>query len=150
MDTQAQLLGLLQIALAVVMGGVIGFERETAHKPAGLRTHMLVAAAAALLVLLGRTMIAYYQSTVPAEILRTDPIRVIEAVVVGISFLGAGTIFRQEKSNTVHGLTTAASILVTAGVGVAVALYQYWLAVGTTLLILVINQVVGRIGRRVG
>ena len=126
-----------EVALAMLLGGIIGFERELADKPAGFRTQMLVAGAAALLVGLGDALLLRFlvegQTSVTA-----DPIRIVEAIVTGISFLGAGTIFRRDSSEQVQGLTTAASILLCAAVGISVALRQFVLAVGVTLLALIV------------
>jgi putative Mg2+ transporter-C (MgtC) family protein len=113
---------------------VIGFDRELADKPAGLRTHMLVAASAALLVSLANVIVPNLD--IDPELLRVDPIRTIEAIVAGIAFLGAGTIIRQKEG--VEGLTTAASLLFVAALGVTVALYQFALAIGLTALNLLI------------
>ena len=126
-----------EVALAMLLGGVIGFEREMADKPAGFRTHMLVAGAAALLVGLGDAMLRRFtmDTSVNAS---SDPIRIVEAIVTGISFLGAGTIFRRDRSEQVEGLTTAASILLCAAVGISVALRQFVLAAGVTLLALIV------------
>ena len=132
---QLQIVG--EVALAMVLGGVIGFEREMADKPAGFRTQMLVAGAAALLVGLADVMLVHY--IVPGESkITADPIRITEAIVTGISFLGAGTIFRRDASDQVKGLTTAASILLCAAVGISVALRQFVLAVGVTVLALIV------------
>lgn len=125
---QLQVLALT--ALAMFFGGLIGVERELAKKPAGLRTHMLVAGASALLVGLVRVIIPSIE--IGDNLIRADPIRIIEAVVTGITFLGAGTIIREEDE--VEGLTTAASLLLVAALGIAVALEQYLLAAGATLL----------------
>jgi putative Mg2+ transporter-C (MgtC) family protein len=121
-----------EVALAMLLGGIIGFEREMADKPAGFRTQMLVAGAAALLVGLGDALMRRYSGE------GTDPIRIVEAIVTGISFLGAGTIFRRSESEQVQGLTTAASILLCAAVGISVALRQFVLAVGVTVLALIV------------
>lgn len=131
---QLQMLG--DIVLAAFLGGIIGFERELHRKSAGLRTHMLVAATAACLVGLGNIVVNAF-SGASAEI-RTDPLRIIEAVITGVSFLGAGTIMRTRGQNHVEGLTTAAGMLFVAAVGVSVALSQYVLAVGATLFVLVV------------
>jgi putative Mg2+ transporter-C (MgtC) family protein len=122
---------LLQVAVAMALGGLIGLERELAEKPAGLRTHMLIAGAAALLVGLADTMIRRFG--VAGELVRSDPIRVIEAVVTAVGFLGAGMIIRR-SDNDVEGLTTAASVLFAAAVGICVALSEYLLAIGVTAL----------------
>jgi putative Mg2+ transporter-C (MgtC) family protein len=132
---QFEILG--EVALAMLLGGVIGFEREMADKPAGFRTQMLVAGAAALLVGLADAMLLRYIIEGKTNI-TADPIRITEAIVTGISFLGAGTIFRRDASEQVQGLTTAASILLCAAVGISVALRQFVLAVGVTLLALLV------------
>lgn len=125
------------VALAALLGGVIGIEREIADKPAGLRTHIFVAAGAALLVLLAEGAVDFFQRSGSGEKIEADPIRIIQAIVVGISFLGAGTIVHRRGSE-VEGLTTAASIFLTASIGIAVALGRVWLAVATTLLALLV------------
>jgi putative Mg2+ transporter-C (MgtC) family protein len=136
-DITTELMTLAKLLLAVLLGGLIGFEREMAERPAGLRTHMLVAAAATLLVVLARRLVFSYGDY---EFLRHDPVRVIEAIIVGISFLGAGTIFRSRDGDApVQGLTTAASVLFTAVLGIGVALEAYVLVIGAALLVLFIN-----------
>jgi putative Mg2+ transporter-C (MgtC) family protein len=124
-----QILG--EVAIAMALGGVIGLEREFADKPAGLRTHMLIAGAAALLVGLGDTMIRRFP--LAGDLVRADPIRVIEAVVTAVGFLGAGMIIRRGGDH-IEGLTTAASVLFAAAIGICVALTEYLLAVGVTFL----------------
>ncbi len=126
-----------EVALAMLLGGVIGFERELADKPAGFRTQMLVAGAAALLVGLGDAMLLRFLAEGKTNV-TGDPIRIVEAIVTGISFLGAGTIFRRDASEQVQGLTTAASILLCAAVGISVALRQFALAIGVTVLALIV------------
>ena len=125
-----------EVALAMLLGGIIGFERELADKPAGFRTQMLVAGAAALLVGLADAMMLRF--SFQGKPVNTDPIRIVEAIVTGISFLGAGTIFRRDASEQVQGLTTAASILLCAAIGIAVALRQFVLAAGVTILALIV------------
>lgn len=143
-----QLYLLARVAGAVLLGGLIGAERETAGKPAGLRTHMLVAGTAALIVGLGTLLVGHFESREASGVLRADPIRLLEALVTGVSFLGAGTIIRSPKDHAVHGLTTAASLLFTAVVGATVALEQYLLAVGTTVLLLLTLRAMGVVERR--
>ncbi|MDX1672762.1 MAG: MgtC/SapB family protein, partial [Balneolaceae bacterium] len=118
-------------------------EREIAGKPAGLRTHMLVAGAATLLVVLGDTIVARYGSSQFVEAIQADPIRIMEAIITGISFLGAGTIIFRDQKDTVEGLTTAASILFVASMGIAVALNRYYLAIILTILVIIILFVIG-------
>ena len=126
-----------EVALAMLLGGVIGFERELADKPAGFRTQMLVAGAAALLVGLSDAVMVRFLVEGKAAV-TVDPLRIVEAIITGISFLGAGTIFRRSSSEQVQGLTTAASILLCAAVGISVALRQFVLAVGVTFLALIV------------
>jgi len=137
-----------EVALAMLLGGVIGFEREMADKPAGFRTQMLVAGAAALLVGLADAMLLRYVVEGKPH-LTADPIRITEAIVTGISFLGAGTIFRRDASEQVQGLTTAASILLCAAVGISVALRQFILALGVTLLALIVLRGLTGIEKRI-
>jgi putative Mg2+ transporter-C (MgtC) family protein len=144
-DIGPQLTIVIDVAIAMVLGGLVGLERELANKPAGFRTHMLVAAAAALFVGLSDILVDRFAvSTVP-DILRVDPIRIVEAVVTGVSFLGAGTIFRHGQQDMVEGLTTEASMLLVAAVGVAVALNQLVLAAGVTLLTLIVLRAMTRV-----
>jgi len=143
----SQLLLLRTVLIAMGLGAVIGFERESAGKPAGLRTHMLVAGAAALLVGLGEVTIAQYGALQSSDALRSDPIRILEAVITGVSFLGAGTIIRDRAG--VRGLTTAASLLTAAATGAAVALSQLVLAAGVALAAFLILRVVPRIERHI-
>ena len=123
---------LLRAVVAIGLSGILGWERESAGKSAGVRTHMLVGLGSTLFVVLGELFIARFGHQ---ELMRFDPIRIVEAVVTGISFLGAGTIFVSKGDERVQGLTTAASILVTAAVGMMVGLRYYVLAAGITLLV---------------
>lgn len=135
-----QLIILAKMVLAMILGGVIGYEREAADKPAGLRTHMLVAGSAALLTGLGSVLVP--QLGIEPALLQADPIRIIEAVITGISFLGAGTIIRHRGENQVEGLTTAASLLLAGALGIAVALEQFIVTVGAVIIVLVTLRVV--------
>ncbi len=149
MEGSAQLQVIVEVALAMLLGGLIGIERELANKPSGFRTHMLVAGAAALLVGLGDALVYRFNAGVDASI-RTDPIRIVEAIITGISFLGAGTIFRRGKGEQVEGITTAASILVVSALGITVALRQYILAVGVTALVLAVLRGLRLVEQRLG
>jgi putative Mg2+ transporter-C (MgtC) family protein len=132
-----QLLIVAEVAFAMLLGGVIGIERELANKPAGFRTHMLVAGAAALLVGMGDVLVAQFAEETGSNLIQADPFRIIGAVVSGVSFLGAGTIFRG-GSQHVEGLTTAASLLISAAIGVAVGSRQWILAIGVAVLTLAV------------
>jgi putative Mg2+ transporter-C (MgtC) family protein len=136
-----QLSYLLRIAVAGVLAGLLGYERERAGKPAGFRTHMLVGIAAALYTSLA--MLAYEASAASGGA-RADPIRAIQAVALGVGFLGGGMIVTRREGHDVAGLTTAASIWATAAIGIAAGLGQYILAVGATVLLLIVLRVLVR------
>ncbi len=130
---------LLRAAVAVILGGILGWERENSGKSAGIRTHMLICLAAALFVALAELFIPHFRKgddEIPE--MRYDPIRILEAVVTGVSFLGAGMIFVSRGSERIKGLTTAAAILVTAAVGIMVGLQRYLLGAGVTLLAILV------------
>lgn len=129
------------VALAMVLCAFVGLEREMADKPAGFRTHMLVGGAAALLVKLSGVIVD--SLAVSSSFIQVDPIRVIEAIIAGVSFLGAGTIFRRTDKETTEGLTTAASLLFVASIGVSVATDQLVLAVCVTFMALLVLRGAG-------
>jgi putative Mg2+ transporter-C (MgtC) family protein len=137
---EADFLLLLRLLVAALLCGLLGWERETRGKPAGLRTHMLVGVSAALFVSLGELMIVRYREE--GMLMRLNMIDILGAVVSGVSFLGAGMIF-VSRGKDVQGLTTAASILATSAVGVTAGLEHYVLAAGVTILLLFILRVVG-------
>lgn len=132
----------LNVLGAAVLTGLIGWERETRDIPAGLRTHMIVGTAASLLVILGASMVDFYEAREAGSALRYDPLRVVEAIIVGISFIGAGTILKSEEKARIQFLTSAATILVSAGIGISVALERYTMAVLVTALVLIINYLI--------
>jgi len=141
---------LWQVALAALLGGIIGAEREYVRKAAGLRTHMLVAAAAALFLRLGTMIVGEFTLQADGGIVSADPTRVIQAVVTGISFLGAGTIIFHRNRGSVEGLTTAASILLVSAIGMTVAMGAIVLAAGVTAGALAILMGIGVIEDRLG
>ncbi|CAG2152811.1 Protein SrpB [Cupriavidus campinensis] len=126
---------LTRLTLAIVLGGLIGFEREAAGKAAGLRTHMLVALGSALFVLV----------PLMAGMPVADMSRVLQGVASGIGFLGAGAIIKLNSEEDIQGLTTAASIWTVAAIGVACGLGRESTAVVGTLFGLVILQVLYRL-----
>lgn len=130
------------VVLAAALGAIVGIEREFADKPAGLRTHMFVCAASTMLMLLGDAVLDQFQMEEGGTGLTSDPIRIIQAIVVGISFLGAGTIIHQGDQR-VEGLTTAASILMTSCIGIAVAVHQFVFAGGIAILVVLTLIVIG-------
>ena len=147
---EPQLVVLLSTAYAMLLGGIVGFERELKDRPAGFRTHMLVAGAAALLVGLGDLIANHFAREHADQLLRMDPIRLIEAVVTAVGFLGAGAIFRRAGGNSVAGLTTAASLLMVATIGIAAGLHAQMLALGATLITLAVLVVLAWVERRAG
>lgn len=149
MELDIQGFNILKVAIAIFMGGLIGLERELADKPAGLRTHMLVTGASALLVILGDIFIAKFGSSPHVETITADPIRIMEAIITGISFLGAGTIIFRSQQGTIEGLTTAASILFAAAIGITVALNALGMAAALTGLVIVILFGLGFVERKI-
>ena len=117
----------LRLLLAVALGAIIGYQRERAGKPAGLRTHILICAGAALF-----TVASLYGFGAAA-----DPARVAAGIVAGIGFLGAGAIIRREEG-VVAGLTTAATIWVVAAIGLAAGAGLYLVSAVTTAVILIV------------
>jgi len=116
---------LVRVLAAVLVGALIGFERTFHGRPAGFRTHALVCVASSLLML-----VTVYQNQwmtiVPLDAIRTDPTRMAQGIMTGIGFLGAGVIFKEGL--TVRGLTTAASIWVTAAIGILLGIGFYFAA----------------------
>ena len=124
----------MRLLLAVGLGAVIGFEREQLARPAGLRTHMLTALAAALFTII--TMEIHAGVAREASGQSTDPIRVIEAVTAGVAFLAAGAIFRSQGD--VKGLTTGAGMWLAGAIGVACGAGYGILAIMATVLAAII------------
>lgn len=134
---------LAEAVLALVLGGVVGWERERKQKGAGFRTMMLVSFSAFLLVEVSLAA-GIDASQAPGQDIRADPVRAIQAIATGLGFLGAGIIFRDRQTHQTRGLTTAASLLVVAPIGIAVALEHYVLAVGSTVLLVLVLSVAER------
>jgi len=132
---------ILRLALAVVLGGMIGFEREAHNRPAGFRTHILVCVGSALIMIV--SAFGFHDFT--GEIYQIDPGRIANGVVAGIGFLGAGTIIRQR--GTIQGLTTAAGIWVVSGIGLAVGIGLYVGAVFATVLVFISLFALNRLER---
>jgi putative Mg2+ transporter-C (MgtC) family protein len=124
---------LLRLALAGVLGGAIGIERELREREAGLRTHLLVALGSALFTIVGAYGFEDFLNS-GQSVVRADPTRIAAQIVTGIGFLGAGAIIRQGLS--IRGLTTAATLWVVAAVGLAAGAGYYSGAVITTVLVL--------------
>lgn len=140
MNWEHQLWILLDIVIAAGLSGIIGLERESENKPAGLRTNMIIGSASCMFVDLGQLVVSNFLGDLPPGGVDYDPIRIIQAIIIGISFIGGGIIFKNREEGGVEYLTTSATILFTSGLGIAVALGQYILAVGLVLLVLMINK----------
>jgi putative Mg2+ transporter-C (MgtC) family protein len=124
---------LLKVAFAMILGAVIGINREEADKPAGIRTHMFVSGAGALFIFIGDILLEHFSAYSGSQLVRTDTFRLVSAVIAGVSFIGAGTIIRNQGDKSVEGVTTAASLLFTVIIGLSVGLGQYVLAIGATV-----------------
>ncbi len=118
------------LLLSLVLGSLIGWERQAGRKPAGMRTHVLVCLGSTTFVLLQDFAVERYGGA-------SDPTRLVAAVITGIGFLGAGTILRTTEG-FVHGLTTAASVWMVSAIGCAVGVHAYRLATAVTVMVLVV------------
>ncbi|MFA6274444.1 MAG: MgtC/SapB family protein [Candidatus Paceibacterota bacterium] len=122
---------IIRLALAVGLGALIGAERVLVHKEAGMKTHALVSLGSALFIVISEVLAMKY-----ASVGGFDPMRMASQIVVGIGFLGAGSIMLQ--GNRLFGLTTAGGLWATAGIGMACGFGLYNLAIIATVLILIV------------
>ena len=129
MFTDAQIIS--RLVLSFFLSGLIGFERQAHRREAGLRTHILVCLGSCLIMLTSLYVFDIYIARVPL-----DPTRIAAGVITGIGFLGAGTIIRDREG--IKGLTTAASLWLVAGIGLAVGCGFYKAGVYTTVLALIV------------
>ncbi|MFA5185023.1 MAG: MgtC/SapB family protein [Patescibacteria group bacterium] len=129
----------VRLAVATLLTGIIGIEREIRQKPAGVRTNALIGLGSALMTLVGWCIWNIAPIT-------TDPTRMASMVVQGVGFLGAGAII--QASGSVHGLTTAATMWVVAGIGIACGLGLFIPALATTLIVLVLLAIFGPLDAR--
>ena len=141
----------LRLVLAVLVGGIIGMEREHKHRPAGFRTHILVCLGAALTSVTGLYLCREYLvelvaggGTVADIVLPCDPLRMSAQVIAGIGFIGAGSIIVTRRSQ-VKGLTTAAGLWTTAIVGIAIGVGFYIAVAFTAVLILVAELILSKL-----
>src|SRR5215213_3761133 len=130
----------IRVIAAILLGGIVGIQREKAGKPAGLRTHMLVSLGTAVVVL------ACSEAGMSLDGLS----RVIQGIVTGIGFIGAGSILKLDRERDIQGLTTAAGVWMTAAVGVAAGLGSLGVALLSTVFTLVILSFSKRFESRVG
>ncbi|MDV3468537.1 MgtC/SapB family protein [Stenotrophomonas sp. C3(2023)] len=148
MELSADVSILLRVAAAMLFGAVLGIEREMGKHAAGLRTHMLIAGAAALIVGLGDSVAEHFQQERYRDLMQVDPVRLIEAVVACVGFVAAGTILRGSRDGEVSGLTTASSLIMASAIGIAVGIGKYVLAFGVCLLCVMVLTLMRRIERR--
>jgi len=134
----------IRLVIAVLFGGVIGFERQLSLHSAGLRTHILIALAAALYTIL--TLEIFHLPEVMTNG-RSDPVHSVEAVTAGIAFLGAGVLFR--GGNRPHGLTTAAGMWLAGAAGMTAALGYYFIGAFVCALAIVILLVLKAVDRQI-
>ena len=134
----------LRLSVAIVVGALVGFDREMSRKPAGLRTHILISLAAAVFTIITFELHAAVASR--QGIAGSDPIRIIEAVTAGVAFLAAGAIIRSRGS--VRGLTTGANMWLAGALGVACGSGYYAIAGIATGFAIVVLVVLGRLERK--
>ncbi|SPJ24825.1 MgtC/SapB family protein [Palleronia abyssalis] len=134
----------IRLSMAMILGGIIGWERESRSKPAGLRTHMLVSIAACLFILVGIQLSAIEFGD--RETMRIDPLRLIEATTAGVAFLAAGLIFT--SGGKVKNVTTGASLWLCGAIGLACGAGQMPLAAMATALVFTVVAVLGAVERR--
>lgn len=130
-----ELIIIARLALAIVLAGIVGFERETRNLPAGLRTHILVSLAAATFTLI---TIEIYQEVGGS---RADPVRIVEAVTSGVAFIAAGAII--QSRGDVKGLTTGAAVWLAGAIGVACGIGYYIVAILAAVLGVVVLRGLG-------
>jgi len=130
----------LRLFVALVVGGLVGLQRELTHKPAGLRTHMLLSLGTALLLVCAEQ----------AGMSKSDLSRVLQGLVTGVGFLGGGAILKLTAEHEIHGLTTAAGLWVTAGAGAAAGLGRLGLAIVGVALGLVVLAAFVKLEQRLG
>lgn len=135
---------IFQLFLATFLGALIGLEREIKRKGAGLRTYSLVSLGTCLFTLVSFGMFGLYGSSVGINF---DPSRIIQAIAVGIGFIGAGVVFKQGEG--IVGLTTAAGLWVTSAIGIAVGAKFYFLAIFTAFLSLLLLAGFGLIEEKI-
>jgi len=129
----------IKIFFSLFLGGLVGLEREIKHKPAGLRTNILICLGSTIIMIVSLNLSEIYGSIV-------DPSRMAAQVVTGIGFIGAGAIIRSRGS--VHGLTTAATIWIIAGIGLAIGNGYYSVAIISTFVVMIILNLGTRLEKR--
>lgn len=143
-----QLIIILKLTLAALLGGLLGLERGHTGKAAGMRTYSLTALGATLFTVVAKEAYHFFANVASGF----DPLRVIAQIIIGVGFVAAGIII--QRRDHVRGLTTAAGLWVSAGIGIAVGIGLYWIAAFATVLVLFVLMALFRIEkfleRRVG
>ena len=145
MDYASQLFIFLDVSIASVLTALIGYERENEDKPAGMRTNIIIGGVSCLLISLTNPLLEFLDFHNNMKLINADPIRVLNALILGVSFVGAGTILKLTTQKRVTGLTTAATLLYSSSIGICIALKQYVLGGCVTLLVIIVNHVLPRI-----
>lgn len=130
----------VRLLAAMVLGGIVGIQRERVGKSAGMRTHILIAMGTALFVI----------TCISADMGSDALSRVIQGIATGIGFIGTGTILKQAERFEIHGLTTAAGLFMTAAVGVAVGLGRIGIGIVGTVMAWVVLSALTYFERRIG
>ena len=135
---------LIRLIAAAVLGGIVGIERSKRFKDAGVRTHSMVGCASALLMVISKYGFLDLINQQGPHTWNTDPARIAAGIVTGVSFLGAGIIYRDYQQHSLKGLTTAAGVWCVAGIGMATGAGMYFLAVFATLFIVLLQFIMHR------
>jgi putative Mg2+ transporter-C (MgtC) family protein len=141
MDYQIQII--FQLFLAAILGGIIGIEREKKGKSAGFQTYSLVTLGACVFAISALNLFDLYSGKIGIDF---DPSRIILAVATGIGFIGAGVIFYRDSR--IEGITTAAGLWCASGIGVAVGCGLYSIAIASTILVIIIFIIFGKIEKK--
>ena len=139
--------GLEKLLLSLLLGGLVGVERELKGRPAGLRTHVLVCIGSTIMLIAAQQAAAVFASKSPNASLVMDPNRIAAGIVTGIGFLGAGAILR--TGDIIRGLTTAATIWFVAALGIVIGNGAFAMASASTLLVLIVLQGLDYIEHRI-
>jgi putative Mg2+ transporter-C (MgtC) family protein len=138
---------LVRMLLAILLGGLVGLEREIKGRPAGLRTHVLVCLGSTILLIAAHSAGATFSSTAHGPTIVLDPNRISAGIVTGIGFLGAGAILR--TGDLIRGLTTGATIWFVAALGIVIGSGAHWLAITSTICAILVLEVFDYVGHHI-
>jgi putative Mg2+ transporter-C (MgtC) family protein len=137
---------ILPFLAALLLGGIIGVEREQARRSAGCRTFMLVCGSAAIFVGMGDILLHGFKESGVSDMVKADPIRLVQAVIIGLGFIGGGIMKQSEDIH--HNLSTAAAFIVTAAIGFYCGLRHFAVAAVLTVTTVAILHILGKIEKR--